>query len=439
MEQPGTQLAAPARTRQAGEILPPENKAIARRKVASVGSGGRIVESTVKGLKPSPEGNRVIWDSALRGFGVRVTPAGVVSFILNYRIHGRQRRITIGGFPELSAAAARDEASDLRNQIRKGHDPLEEREKDRNEPTMHALIDDYLQSDLFLQRRSHTQREYRRMIEKIIRKKLGSRRLKAINARDIQQLRVSLAETPYQANRVLALLSRMFTYAIKEKWISENPAKDTERCEEKKREACLTVDQIKAFRTALDGYKDQNAANALRLLLLTGARSGETLKAKWEEFDLDRGTWTKPSHHTKQKKTEHVPLSAPALELLRRMRGKNASGPLFPGKGEDGNSRVTLRRVWLQVCKNAGLATETTKKGKRRTIKKYSPTVRIHDLRHTYASHLVSAGVSLQIVGGLLGHTQPQTTMRYAHLQDDSLRNATNQYARVIAFGRKRA
>ena len=180
----------------------------------------------------------------------------------------------------------------------------------------------------------------------------------------------------------------------------------------------MTAEEIGRFSDALDSYVDQNAANAPRLLLLTGAREGEVLKAEWNQFNLGRGTWTKPSHHTKQKKIEHVPLSRPAIDLLTQMNSKSSTGPLFPGP--NGDSRVALRRPWVQVCKAAGLAELVQVKGKKRIITRYKPTLRIHDLRHTYASHLVSVGTSLHIVGKLLGHTQPQTTARYAHVADEA-------------------
>jgi integrase len=276
------------------------------------------------------------------------------------------------------------------------------------------------------------------MVEKIIRPKLGSLRLRAIGRRDIEALHVFLKQTPYQANRVLALLSTMFNYAIESKWITENPARGIKKFSEEKRENWLSVEQIQRFREALDGYKDQSAANCLRLLLLTGSRAGEALRAEWSEFDLTRGVWTKPTHHTKQKKTEHVPLSEPAIELLSSIRPRNAIGPLFPGK--EGGARVSLKRPWLQACKAAGLAEAYKVAGKRKKmLTRYRPTVRLHDLRHSYASHLVSNGVGLQIVGRLLGHVQASTTMRYAHLHDEALRAATNQLATIIDFESKKS
>lgn len=402
----------------------------------------RIVEQTIKGLKPPAKGNRIAWDSEIPGFGARITAAGIISFILDYRIFGRQRRYTIGRYPELTATAARIDAGELRAKIRAGHDPMEERLQSRSEPTLENLATAYLESARLRSKRPNTVRDYTRMIDKIVRPELGSLRLKAIGRRDVEALHGTLKDTPYQANRVLALLSSMFNLAIEEKWIIENPAKGVKKFHEEKRENWLSVDQIRCFREALDQYNDQNAANALRLLLLTGSRAGEVLKATWEEFELQRGVWTKPSHHTKQKKTEHVPLSAAAVDLLRSIRPEKAAGPLFPGKAVEGKrqrrARVTLRRPWIQACKAAGLAEAYTIQGKRRKLTRYRPTVRIHDLRHSYASHLVSNGVGLQIVGKLMGHVQASTTMRYAHLQDEALRTATNQLATIIDFQPKK-
>jgi integrase len=401
--------------------------------------GKRIVEQTIKRMKPPQAGHRIEWDTETPGFGVRITSAGVVSFILDYRVFGRQRRFTIGRYPDLTATAARIRARELRVRIDSGHDPMEERNQRRTEPTLGDLATEYLASDTERKKRPNTVRNDQRMVEIIIRPKIGPLRLKAIGKRDIEALHASLKETPYQANRVLALLSSMFNYAMQVLgWTTANPVKGVERFHEEKRENWLSVEQIQRFREALDKYEDQNAANALRLLLLTGSRASEALKAHWSEFDLQRRVWTKPSHHTKQKKLEYVPLSDPALDLLHGMRPKHATGPLFPGANGK-TARVTIRRPWVQACKAAGLVEAISLKGKRRSVTRYRPTVRIHDLRHSFASHLVSNGVSLQIVGKLLGHTQASTTMRYAHLQDESLRAATNRFAEVVAFEKKGA
>jgi integrase len=390
----------------------------------------RITQKLILKLIPPPAGNSIEYDSEIPGFGVRITAAGAIAFILNYRFRGRERRITIGRYPELTVTAARERAIQFRGRILDGHDPLQERESERAEPTVADLAAHYMSDYAEKHKRPTSLRNDRQMIDKIIIPKLGKLRLKSVGVKDIAAVHTSLENTPYRANRVLALLSKMFSLAGEWGWRADNPARKVPHFHEDRRENWLSIEQIRLFTTALNEYQDQNAANALRLLLLTGARVGELLSADWTQFDLERGIWTKPSHHTKQKKTEHIPLSPPAIDLLNKMKPKILSGPLFPGA--KGGPRTTLRRPWIQACKAAGLVEEVEFQGKRKVIKLYKPTIRIHDLRHTYASHLVSTGTSLQIVGKLLGHTQPQTTARYAHVADDALRKATERFGAIF-------
>jgi integrase len=300
----------------------------------------------------------------------------------------------------------------LQVEVDKGINPLAERKAEREErinaPTFGALAAAYME-DAKGRKRDSSLYDDRRMLgvnedgttrddeDEAQRKKriltvLGEHRLAEIKQSEISRFHESLRETPYQANRVLALLSSILNYGIAHKWITENPARGIPKFEEEKREACLTVEQIQRFREALDKYKDQSAANVLRLLLLTGSRASEALKATWEEFDLQRGVWTKPSHHTKQKKVEHVPLSAPALKLLEGMAPENPTGPLFPGRDGEG-ARVSLKRPWIAACRAAGLVREDLIDGKRKNkdgsakmLTRYRPTVRVHDLRHNFAS-----------------------------------------------------
>src|ERR1019366_4467035 len=391
--------------------------------------GQRILEKSIKKMGAPEHGQKIDWDSEIQGFGVRVTAAGATSFILDYRISGRQRRYTIGRHPELTVAAARAEAGEPRARIGDGHDPMEERHQSRQEPTLDDLAKEYMERYAVPNKRPTSLRNDREMIANIILPKIGKLRLKAVGRQDIETLHPARKATPYGANRLLSLLSKMFNLGIQWKWTTENPARGVPRFPEGKRERWLTTEEIQKFREALDSYADQNAANALRLLMLTGSREGEVLKAEWEQFNFQRNVWTKPSHNTKQKREEHIPLSGPTLKLLKAMMPKDATGPLFPGAS--GRARVSLRRPWVQACKACGLVQVEKRKGKRSTITRYHPAVRIHDLRHSYASHLVSNGVSLHIVGKLLGHTQASTTMRYAHLQDETLRAATERFGEI--------
>jgi integrase len=155
--------------------------------------------------------------------------------------------------------------------------------------------------------------------------------------------------------------------------------------------------------------------DALRLIMVTGCRKGEALTAKWTDFDFTRGVWTKPSHHTKEKKTEHVALNTQALALLEGMERKGEY--LFPGRA--GGHLKDVKYPWAKVSALAKLE-----------------GVRVHDLRHSFASHLVSSGVSLPVIGKLLGHTQPQTTARYAHLADNPQREAANLFPVILPVAR---
>lgn len=413
----------------------------------------RITQQSVNKLVTETPVAKIVWDEELRSFGVRLTEAGTITFVLDYYFRGKKRRFCIGRHPEFKADAARKEAMALKVDIANGHDPLAERHEWKNEPTFGALAAAYLKDAKTRKRESSLRDDYRMLgvdedgklkddEDEAQRKKriltvLSEKRLAEIKQSEIARFHESLRPTPYAANRALALLSAIFNYGIAHKWIAENPARGIVKFEEEQRERWLTVEELQRFREALDNYKDQSAANVLRLLLLTGSREGEVLKATWEEFDLPRGIWTKPSHHTKQKRVEHVPLSAPALKLLEGMAPENPTGPLFPGR--DGDARTTLRRPWVAACRAAGLVEEylidgkrTGKDGEPVKLKRYRPTVRVHDLRHNFASHLASNGVSLQVVGKLLGHTQAATTMRYAHLQDAPLRDAANQFGHIF-------
>jgi integrase len=358
----------------------------------------------------------------------------------------------------MSADAARGEAHTLKRKTKGSKefniepvDPFAQRDAWKGEGTFEKLANTWLE-EASERKRESSLRDDRRMLKKIILPMFGEKRLGEITERHVSQLHKSLRQKKYAANRMLALVKAIFNYGVKEKLCAANPAKGMAKFDEAKRERWLTIEELQRFREALDKYGSQSAAHrsaasALKMLMLTGSREGEVLKAEWSEFDLSRGIWTKPSHHTKQKKPEYVPLSAPALKLLEGMYYEGVHGPLFPGvkrKGKGGkltggDKRVSLRRPWVAACRAAGLVEEYQIDGKRNgkdgepvKLTRYRPTLRIHDIRHSYASHLVSSGVGLQIVGRLLGHTQPQTTARYAHVADKALRDATNEFGGIF-------
>jgi integrase len=394
--------------------------------------GFHVSQRSVKALRPPAKGShsRVWYDDELRGFGVRVSEAGVKAFVLNYSVAGRERRCTIGRWPEWSADAARAEAGRLRVDIDNGADPLREQQIARGEPLVSDFAADYIKEYALPHKRDRSVYYDRRMLDRIILPKLGRHRVSAVDRRDIESLHTSLKKTPYQANRVLALLSKMFACAMDWKMRADNPARGVKRFHEDKREAWLSAEQLQALSDALDAYTEQDAADAIRMLIVTGARPDEVIGAEWPMFDLARGIWNKPSHHVKQKKDEHFPLNEAALLVLRRMWEHRTGSYLFPGR-DPGRARTTLRNAWRQVCRAAGLASEYHVMGRcGKPLPRWRPNVRLYDLRHTFASHLVSRNWSLPLVGKLLGHTQGATTERYAHIADVALRKSPTTLAR---------
>jgi integrase len=362
----------------------------------------------------------VFWDEALPGFGVRVKPSGVRSYVVQYRSResGASRRLTIGRHgPLLTFDQAKKRARTILADAICGGDPAEERRRARGAPTMADLAADYLERHAIPKKGPKSVRDDRSMLDNIILLRLRSRKVEAVTRRDVETIHVALRDRPYQANRVLALLSKMFNLAVDWGWRPDNPVKGIERYQEEKRDRWLSNEELRRLCEVLDGHSNQRAANAVRLQLLTGARLGEVLSARKDAFDLERGVWTKPSHLTKQRRTEHVPLSGQALALLvATVEESDPESPhLFPGD-VPGQPLKGIKKFWASALRQAG-------------IENY----RRHDNRHTYASHLVSSGLSLELVGRLLGHTTATTTKRYAHLADDPLRAATERFGAKIA------
>jgi len=328
---------------------------------------------------------------------------------------GRERRFTIGSFPDWGTAAAREEAKRLKRDVDGGGDPVGDIEKGRAAPTVADLADRFVKEYL-PRKRASTQRSYRQQIAVDIVPALGRMKVATVThaEADVLHRKITARGSPGHANRVAALLSRTFSLAIKWGWRPDNPAKGIERNAEHKRHRYLTGAELARLTTALDELRDQGAANAVRLLLLTGARRGELLAARWVDFDLAGKSWTKPGSTTKQKAVHRVPLSDAACRLLAEMKKQaDDSEWLFPARFTP--HRLDLDDAWGVLRKAAGI-----------------PDARLHDLRHTYASVLVSSGLSLPIIGALLGHATPTTTARYSHLFDDPLRVATERAAAVI-------
>jgi integrase len=385
---------------------------------------GRVPEQLsdrlVRSLEPPVKGNCILYDSDLKGFGIRVTAAGTKAFVLNYRAKGRERRYTIGIYPDpWSVATARAKAETLKREINGGRDPMRERDEERTAPTVADLAERFM-AEYLPRKIKQSQREDAAMLRNDILPEIGKMRVADVTQADIRGIHLKVSRrAPVRANRVLSAASKAFNFAIHDLgWRDDNPCVGVRRNPENRRARYLSQAEIVALGKALTAEANQVGANAVRMLMLTGARRGEVINARWGQFDLEAGVWTKRSAHTKQHREHRVPLSAPALRLLAEMKRNAPKGVawVFPGRGPE-KPFHGIQKVWDRLRGAAGL-----------------DDVRIHDLRHTYASILASSGVSLQMVGALLGHTHPGTTARYAHLYDydDPLRKATERVGQVV-------
>nr|WP_321249666.1 tyrosine-type recombinase/integrase [uncultured Ruegeria sp.] len=380
-----------------------------------------MTKTSIDRLSPTNR-EAIYWDESLPGFGLRVKTTGVKSFVIQYRSKqtGRSKRKTLGKYgPTLSLGTAREMARNLLAEVIRGGDPVSDGQLLRKSPTVSSLAKQYLTEHAVPKKRPGSVRNDLSMLERYILPKLGELKVIEVTHQHIQKLHNQMRDTPYQANRTLALASKMFQLSVRWGMRSDNPARGVEKYVEEKRDRWLSDAELQRLLLALSEHPNQTAANAIRLQLLTGARIGEVLTAKWEDIDLERRVWTKPSHHTKQKRREHLPLSSATTALLSEMQVSNRlnSSWLFPGRDPE-QPYKDLKGFWRSITKSAGLE-----------------NYRVHDNRHTHASHLVSSGLSLPIVGRLLGHTNPSTTQRYAHLADDPLRQAADVMGKKIGGG----
>ncbi|WP_322895632.1 MULTISPECIES: tyrosine-type recombinase/integrase [unclassified Yoonia] len=394
----------------------------------------RLNEKSVREAEPVKGRDYQIFDTDVRGFAVCVYRSGSRAFTIDYRHAGRQRRMTIGRWPEWSATAARERAKELRREIDAGGDPLGQKETGRDAPRFKDLIDRY--TEVHLPHLSPTNAsDQKSMLAKMVAPDWGNKLVAEITPYDVEKLlnkvaagraRPSKAKpnnrarklqgakpTPVRANRTGEVLRKMFTYAVSWGWRGDNPAASFRRRIENPRERFLNHAEIRKLAEALEAAEDRRAADIIRLCMLTGARVGEVRQARFEHFNLEYLSWSKPASMTKQRKIHRLPISDEAAAIVRQRQLLVPRGCtlLFPGD-VPGQPVKEIRRFWARIQKEVEI-----------------PDVRIHDLRHTFASLLVSGGASLEMIGKLLGHSQMQTTQRYAHLMDSPLRAGVDAVA----------
>jgi len=394
----------------------------------------KLTEKLVKNAQPVEGKDYQLFDSELRAFALIVYRSGSKAFTIDYRHAGRPRRMVFGRWPEWSVSAARIRAKELRRDVDAGYDPLKQRQQMREQPRIRDLIDRYLIEHASKLAKAN-EADQHSMMEKLVAPHWENRLVSEITRSDVEQLLTKVAEgrarphkakpknrarklqgpkkTPIRANRVGEALRKAFSLAIEWGWREDNPASGFYRRLENPRERFLTKDEIDRLANALDHDEDQRAADIIRICMLTGARLGEVRQSRFEQFNLDLLIWTKPASTTKQRRMHRVPISENVAAIVRQRKlvVPNSSPWVFPGDVA-GQPVIEIRRFWKRIQREAQIE-----------------DVRIHDLRHTFASLLVSGGASLEMIGKLLGHTQLQTTQRYAHLLDAPLREGVNAVA----------
>lgn len=363
----------------------------------------------------------LLWDSRLKGFGLRVSASGKKSYIFQYRnAHGRSRRLTVGDASRITAMDARRLARIHAGDVERGLDPVEERNQARQALTLRELAERYMSEHAIPKKKPSSIKTDERLLRLCLLPCLGHLKVAEITRADARRMHHASRKTPVQANRALLLLSKMMNLA--ESWglrkDRSNPTRGVERFPEKPRERFLSPEEFARLGAVLDEVDEKeeehpSAILALRLLILTGARSGEILSLRWDEVDLDRRCLRLKDSKTGGK---IIPLASAAVDLLRKAPRVHGN-PYVCFGARRGQHFVGLPKVWYRIRARAGLN-----------------DVRTHDLRHSFAAVGAGGGISLPIIGGLLGHSQPQTTARYAHLASDPLHEAADRIGSEIAF-----
>ena len=356
-----------------------------------------------------------LWDENIPGFGLRVMPSGRKSFVVQYRAGRRPRRMSLGPSTVLTCDQARTRAITIIAAVKNGEDPAAVRAANRNAATVSDLAERFDKEHIAVRLKASTAKEYRGNLRRFILPALGRLAVPEITRADVAKFHHDLRHIPYQANRCLEVVSKMFVLA--EMWglrpDGSNPRKHIRKYPEEKRERFLSAAELRRIGDVLremeiEGIELPSAILAARMLILTGCRLGEIMSLKWEYVDFNEHALRLPDSKS-GKKTVH--LGTPAVECLQTAQRIHGNPWVITGT-LPGKSLSDMQPFWQRTRARAGLK-----------------DVRIHDLRHTFASTAVASGQGLPMIGKLLGHTQVQTTARYAHLAADPVRCAADSVA----------
>lgn len=403
---------------------------------------GRISKRTVDSLTCRIGRDRTfLWDDAISGFGVAAFPGGKKVYVAQYRKNGRSSRVAIGTHGRLAPDEARSEAKKLLGLAEQGVDIAVQRRQARAMRTFAQISAEFMELHVGPKRKPRTYDGYQTMLKRHVIPAIGSKRICAVSRGDIVKLHAQLSATPGAANRVVELISAVWNWAAKRDIVAftDNPVKGLERNPERKCERFLTSSELARLGEALDRAEkiglsygvdlskatakhaakpenrfrklDPYAIAAIRLLLLTGARLREILNLRWDYVDPERGIIHLPDSKTGRKP---IYLSSAALAVLTSLPAQKGNPYVIAGEKENA-PRADLKKPWAAITKEAGLA-----------------GLRLHDLRHSFASIGAGASLGLPILGKLLGHSNPATTQRYAHLDADPMRRAVNTIGELI-------
>ena len=364
----------------------------------------KLTKRAVEALKANGA-DTVYWDGELTGFGVRIRKSGRKNYVLQTRVDGKLRWFTIGQHGRITVDEARAAALEILAATNKGIDPRDANAKREAEPVMAELGRRFLEEYVPVHCKPSTLGEYRRSVTLFIDPAIGDMRISEVQRKDIANLHHDMRDKPYQANRTLGVLSKMFSLA--EVWglrpDGSNPCRHVKRYKERNRERFLSLEETERLGEVLREAEDEmpSAVAAFRLLLLTGCRLSEIQFLRWEYVKDD--CIELPDAKTGGRV---VPLGPEARTILAGLSREDDNPWVIAGK-LPGSHITDLQKPWRRIRARAGLE-----------------DVRIHDLRHSYASRALALGESLTMIGKLLGHTQVQTTARYAHLARDSIQTA---------------
>ncbi|MEM7048137.1 MAG: tyrosine-type recombinase/integrase [Acidobacteriota bacterium] len=379
----------------------------------------RLTKRAIDQLKP-PEKEEIHFDESLSGFGLRCRPSGSKAFLIQYRdASGRTRKYTLGRYGHLTPTQARQLARDHLARIAQGANPAEERKQGREGLTVSELAEVYMERHARPKKKPSSIQSDERLLRLVIIPSLGRLKVAAVTRGDVAKMHDKHRGTPTQANRAASLAGKMF--ALAERWgyraDGSNPARNIDRYKEEPRKRYLTGEETSRLAEALKEAEGSNSEHpsailCIRLLLLTGARRGEILGLRWDEVDLPGNRLRLQDSKTGAK---DIQLNAPTLELLTNAARVDGNPFVCWGNTPEGPF-IGIDKSWRRIRSAAELE-----------------DVRLHDLRHSYAAAAVGAGMSLPVIGGLLGHKTPATTKRYAHLESDVLQRAASQIGAEVA------